>query len=61
VRAWGAQWENGAHDILEYGLEYRCPGNLCSSTYDLRDLQVIAIHIPADLAKRIKATIPEKK
>lgn len=61
VRAWGAQWENGAHDILEYGLEYRCPGNLCSSTYDLRDLRVIAIHIPADLAKRIKATIPEKK
>ena len=58
VRAWGAQWENGAHDILEYTLEYRCPGNLCSSTYDLRDLQVLAIHIPADLARRIKVSTP---
>jgi hypothetical protein len=67
VRAWGAQWENGAHDILEYMLEYRCPGDLGSSTYDLHDLQVIAIHIPADLAKRTKAstlidrTDPRKK
>ena len=61
VRAWGAQWKNGAHDILEYNLEYRCPGNLCSSTYDLHDLRVVAIRVPADLAKRIKAAIPGKK
>ncbi|MGD0215647.1 MAG: hypothetical protein ABSB87_20685 [Terriglobales bacterium] len=61
VRAWGAQWENGDHDILEYSLEYRCPGNLCSSTYDLHDLRVVAIRVPADLAKRMKAAIPEKK
>src|ERR1039458_9126751 len=61
VRAWGAEWENGAHDILEYDLEYRCPGNLCSSTFDLHDLRVIAIHIPADLAKQIKTSIPSNK
>lgn len=61
VRAWGAEWENGAHDILEYHLEYRCPGKLCSSTYDLHDLRVVAIRVPADLAKRMKVGIPEKK
>src|SRR5258708_34316396 len=61
VRAWGAQWENGDNDILEYGLYYRCPGNLCSSTFDLHDLQVVAIYIPAHLAERMKATIPQSK
>jgi hypothetical protein len=61
VRAWGAEWENGDHDILEYDLYYRCPGNLCSSTFDLHDLQVVAIYIPADLAERTKATIPQTK
>jgi hypothetical protein len=61
VRAWGGQWENSTHDILEYNLEYRCPGKLCSSTYDLHDLRVVAIRVPADLAKRMKATIPETK
>ncbi len=58
VRAWSADWENGVHDILTYQLEYRCAGNLCSSTLDLHDLRVVAIHIPADLAERMKATIP---
>jgi hypothetical protein len=61
VRAWSAQWENNAHDILEYNLEYRCPGNQCSSTYDLHDLRVVAIRVPADLAKRMKAAILETK
>ena len=60
VRAWQADWENGAHDILTYDLKYRCPGNLCSSTYDLHDLQVIAIHIPADLAKQIRSSVPKQ-
>jgi hypothetical protein len=60
VRAWGAEWENGDHDILSYDLYYRCLGNLCSSTFDLHDLQVVAIYIPADLAGRMKATIPKR-
>jgi hypothetical protein len=55
VRGWNGDWKNSAHDILTYMLEYRCPGNLCSSTRDLRDLRVIAIHIPADLAEQIRA------
>jgi hypothetical protein len=58
VRSWNGDWENGDHDILTYRLEYRCPENLCSSTRDLRDLQVIAIHITADLAKRMRTSIP---
>jgi hypothetical protein len=61
ARVWGADWENSVHDILTYDLEYRCPGNLCSSTYDLHDLRVIAIHIPADLAKQIKASTPSSR
>jgi hypothetical protein len=60
VRAWNADWENGAHDILTYLLEYRCPENACSSTLDLRDMRVVAIYIPADLAERTKATIPRR-
>jgi hypothetical protein len=61
VRVWGADWENGAHDILSYDLEYRCPGNLCSSTFDLHDLRVLAIHIPADIAKQMKAAISRER
>ncbi len=61
VRAWNADWENGAHDILTYILEYRCPGNLCSSTFDLHDLQLIAIRIPAGLAKQMKANVSRER
>ena len=61
MRAWNADWENGAHDILTYILEYRCPGNLCSSTFDLHDLRVIAIRIPANLAKQMKAAVSRER
>jgi len=61
VRAWQGDWENGAHDILTYILEYRCPENLCSSTLKLRDLHVTAIRIPADLARRIKTSPPSDR
>jgi len=61
VRAWHEDWENGAHDILTYMLDYTCPDNQCSSTLNLRDLRVIAIRIPADLAKRMKASLPATK
>jgi hypothetical protein len=61
VRAWQGDWENNAHDILTYILEYRCPENLCSSTFDLHDLRVIAIHIPSDLAEQIKSSIPSNR
>jgi len=58
VRSWNADWQNGSQDILAYMLTYTCPDNQCASTRDLYDLRVIGIHIPADLAKRIKASIP---
>lgn len=61
VRAWGEDWENSTHDILSYMLDYTCPDNRCSSTLNLRDLRVVAIRIPADLAKRIKASLPHDK
>jgi hypothetical protein len=61
VRTWSADWENSSHDILTYMLDYTCPENLCASTLNLHDLRVVAIHIPADLAKRIKASIPRDK
>jgi hypothetical protein len=61
VRAWNADWESSTHDILIYILDYTCADNQCSSTLNLRDLRVVAIRVPADLAKRMKAAIPEKK
>ena len=61
VRAWQADWENSQHEILTYILQYRCPGDSCSSTDNLRELRVIAVHIPADLARRIKASLHAAK
>jgi hypothetical protein len=61
VRAWHEDWENSTHDILTYMLDYTCPDNQCSSTLNLRDLRIVAIHIPADLAKRIKASLPRDR
>ncbi len=52
ARRWVGQWENGAHDIVNYMLEYRCTEDLCSSTRDLHDLHVSAIYIPAELRSR---------
>lgn len=51
VRVWQTDWENRAHDVVTYRLEYRCKDNLCSSTKNLTDLEVIAIYIPARLTK----------
>jgi hypothetical protein len=61
VRAWNADWENGAHDILTYMLDYTCPDNLCSSTRNLYDLRVIAIRVPARLAAVMKSSLPSGK
>jgi hypothetical protein len=61
VREWNADSENGAHDILTYMLDYSCPDDLCSSTRDLHDLRVIAIHIPAHLAAQIKGSVRSKQ
>jgi hypothetical protein len=49
VFAWSADWENSSHDITEYVLQYKSPK---LSTYDLKDLEVIAIYIPANIAAR---------
>lgn len=43
VRCWQADWRR-QNDLVTYRLEYRCPGNACGSTRDLRQLQVIAIY-----------------
>lgn len=59
VRAWQADWTNGAGDILTYRLEYSCPGRLCSSTRNLHDLRVIAIYIPSKLAIQIRESFPK--
>ena len=52
VHQWLADWTNRSGDILRYQLEYRCPRNLCASTEDLHDLRVVAIFIPAELARQ---------
>lgn len=54
VWTWQSDWINSTGDVLLYSLEYRCPGDLCRSTYNLHDLRVLSIHIPAELAERMK-------
>lgn len=51
VYAWNVDWENGSHDIVTYVLRYKSPDN---STLNLKDLQVIALFIPADIATKMK-------
>lgn len=55
VRVWEADWQNDKGDIVTYHLEYRCTEKLCASTYDLRDLRVVAIRIPAKLVEQMKS------
>ena len=60
VRSWITQWENPSHDIVEYALTYRCPGDLCMSTAQTpRDLRVMAVYVPAALAQRMKSVLQE--
>lgn len=51
VYAWNADWENGSHDIVVYALRYDSPDN---STRNLKNLQVIALFIPAEIAANMK-------
>ena len=51
VYAWIADWENGSHDIVVYALRYESPDN---STRNLRNLQVLALFIPAEIAAKMK-------
>ena len=51
VYAWNADWENGGHDIIVYVLKYQSPDN---STRNLKNLQVIALFIPAEIAAKMK-------
>ena len=51
VYAWIADWENGSHDIVRYALRYESPDN---STRNLKNLQVIALFIPADIAAKMR-------
>ncbi len=51
VYAWTADWENGLHDITTYVLRYDAPDN---STRNLKNLQVMAIYIPAEIAAKMK-------
>lgn len=51
VYAWNADWENGSHDIVVYALKYDSPDN---STRNLKNLQVIVLFIPAEIAAKMK-------
>jgi hypothetical protein len=52
VFAWDADWENGQHDITSYVLRYESPNN---STRNLKNLQVIALFIPREIAAKMKS------
>jgi hypothetical protein len=57
VYAWNADWENGSHDIVVYVLRYESPDN---STRNLKNLQVIALFIPADKATKMRRDATNK-
>ena len=55
-----ADWENDAHDIAMYDLEYRSPD---TSTRDLRTLQVTVLYVPARIViemQRATASKPQQ-
>ena len=54
VYQWVADWENEAHDIVRYGLDYRSP---VASTRDLRTLRVVALYIPAAIVTEMKQAV----
>lgn len=51
VFAWNADWEDDSHDIVLYQLTYESPDN---STRNLKNLLVIAVFIPAEIAAKMK-------
>jgi hypothetical protein len=64
VRQWGCDWEDGAHNITLYDLEYRYPMSGAHDAPDSRMLHVVSLYIPADVARKMKhigrANIPKK-
>jgi hypothetical protein len=58
VWQWGADWENAHHDVTRYFLTYESP---TSSTRNLRNLHVVALYIPAEIAAKMKAGFGPKK
>jgi hypothetical protein len=58
VFVWSADWENSTRDITQYVLRYESPDN---STRDLKNLQVIALFIPANIAAKMKSSVRPRK
>jgi hypothetical protein len=54
VRAWACDWEDGAHNITLYFLEYRYPMSGAHDPPDSRMLHVMALYIPANVAEKMK-------
>jgi len=54
VFQWVADWEDEAHDVVRYGLDYRSP---VASTRDLRALRVVALYIPAQIVTEMKEAV----
>jgi TonB family protein len=59
VRAWLADWENAAHDITVYELQYRF-GYPETGPPDLKTLRVLALYIPASVASEMKRAAASK-
>jgi hypothetical protein len=58
IYSWNADWENEHHDITTYALRYQSSNN---STRDLKNLQVIALYIPSEIAAKMKHDLGRKK
>jgi hypothetical protein len=54
VRAWACDWEDEAHNITLYMLEYRYPMSGAHDPPDSRMLHVMALYIPAAVAEKMK-------
>lgn len=57
VRQWMADWENRAHDITLYNLEYRSPSG---AALESKTLRVVALYIPAEMVTRMKRETASK-
>jgi len=54
VRQWGCDFEDGAHNITLYYLEYRYPLSGAHDPPDTRMLHVMGLYIPAEVAEKMK-------
>ena len=61
VRQWSCDWEDRAHNITLYDLEYRYPMSGAHDPPDSRMLHVVVLYIPTGVVEKMKhVTRPDR-